>query len=116
MKFIVTNPLEKAAQAELGAHYAAMGSSIRGALAAAHAAYKFEASFLTRGTGRLMESQMVMTGKLGGAARFLPRILNASDELLSHINYAGYVAGKAANKAVIDGQERGLTGTLVVAV
>jgi muramidase (phage lysozyme) len=110
MKFVVTNPLERAARAELGAHYAAMGASIRGALSAAHAAYKFEASFLTRGSGRLMEGEMMMKGRLGGAARFLPRVLNASDELLSHINYAGYVAGKAANQAALDAQERGLTG------
>lgn len=109
-KYIVTNPLEKAAIAELGAHYAAMGGTIRAALTAARTAFRYEQSILTRDSGRLLEGEMVMTGKTGGALRFFPRVLNASDEFLSQINYAGFVAGKAANRAVIEGTEKGLTG------
>jgi hypothetical protein len=48
MKYLVTNPMEKAAIAELGAHYSAMGSTIREALAASKAAFKYEQSILTR--------------------------------------------------------------------
>lgn len=109
-KYLVGNPLQKASIAELGAHYAAMGGTIRAALKASRTAFKYEQSILTKDSGRLLEGEMVMTGKTGGALRFFPRVLNASDEFLSQINYAGFVAGKAANKAVIEGTEKGLTG------
>lgn len=110
LKYLATNPLERSARAELGAHYAALGSTIRGALFAAQAAYKYEQSILTRDASRLLEGEMVMTGKLGGWLRMFPRMLNATDELLAQINYAGFVQGKAANKAAIDGQLNGLKG------
>lgn len=110
LKFLVTNPLEKAAQVEMAAHYSAMGATVRGAFTAAHAAYKYEQSILTRDASRLLEGEMVMTGKLGGALRFFPRILNATDEFLAQINYAGFVSGKAAHTAAIDGTAKGLTG------
>jgi muramidase (phage lysozyme)/DNA-directed RNA polymerase subunit F len=109
-KYLVGNPLEKASIAELGAHYAAMGGTVRAALTAARTAFRYEQSILTRDSGRLLEGEMIMKGKTGGGLRFFPRVLNASDEFLSQINYAGFVAGKAANKAVIEGTEKGLTG------
>lgn len=109
-KYLVTNPLEKAAMAELGAHYSAMGATVKGAFQAARAAYKYEQSILTRDASRLLEGEMVMTGKLGGGLRFFPRILNATDEFLSQVNYAGFVSGKAANKAAIEGTAKGLKG------
>lgn len=109
-KYLVTNPLEKAAMAELGAHYSAMGATVKGAFQAARAAYRYEQSILTRDASRLLEGEMVMTGKLGGGLRFFPRILNATDEFLSQVNYAGFVSGKAANKAAIEGTAKGLTG------
>ena len=110
VKYLVSNPLEKAAVAELGAHYAAMGQTLKGATQAAVAAFKYEQSILTRDSSRLLEGEMVMTGPIGGALRTFPRILNATDEFLAHLNYAGYVAGKAANIAVIDGTAKGLKG------
>ena len=110
VKYLVTNPLEKAAMAELGAHYSAMGGTIKAALTASHTAFKYEQSILTKDSGRLLEGEMVMTGRVGGGLRFFPRVLNASDEFLSQINYAGYVAGKAANKAALEGAEQGLKG------
>jgi len=109
-KYLVTNPLEKAAMAELGAHYSAMGATVKGAFQAAKAAYRYEQSILTRDASRVLEGEMVMTGKLGGGLRFFPRILNATDEFLSQVNYAGFVSGKAANKAAIEGTAKGLTG------
>lgn len=110
LKFLVTNPLEKAARVEMAAHYSAMGATVRGAFSAAEAAYKYEQSILTRDASRLLEGEMVMTGKLGGALRFFPRILNATDEFLAQVNYAGFVSGKAAHTAAIEGQAKGLTG------
>lgn len=110
VKYLVSNPLEKAAVAELAAHYSAMGSTLKGAIQAAGAAFKFEQSILTRDSSRLLEGEMVMTGPLGGALRTFPRLLNATDEFLAHLNYAGFVAGKAANTAVIEGTAQGLTG------
>ena len=109
-KFLVTNPLEKAARAELGAHYSAMGATLRGAFSAAHAAMKYEQSILTRDHSRILEGEMVMRGKLGGALRFFPRVLNATDEFLSQLNYAGFISGKAAHTAAIDGAASGLEG------
>ncbi len=110
-KWLVTNPLEKAARAEMGAHYAAMGATIRAAFqVAVKGAFGYEQSILTRGTSRLMEGEMVIKGRLGGALRFFPRVLNATDEFLAQINYAGMVSGKAANLAAIDGTAKGLKG------
>lgn len=110
MKFLNSNPLEKAARAELVASYAAMRSSFSGAMRAAWAGYKYEQALLTRDGMRLVEGELALTGKLGGAVRFFPRILNASDEFLSRINYDSFVAGRAAAEAVMEGQGKGLTG------
>lgn len=109
-KYLVTNPLEKAARVELTASYSAMRSTVGGALRAARAAFRYEQSLLTRGTGRIMEGEMAITGKTGAAIRFLPRLLNATDEFLGQLNYASFVAGKAASEALLKGTEKGMTG------
>lgn len=110
IKAVVNNPLEKATRAELTATYSAMGSTFRGALAAAKASYKYEQSILTRDTGRLMEGELAIRGPKAGIIRFLPRVLNATDELLSHVNYNGFVAGRAAADAAYEGAAKGLKG------
>jgi len=110
LKLVVTNPLDKVARIEAMASYSAMRSSFSGAWQAAKAGYRYEQALLTRDGTRLVEGEMAMKGKLGGGLRVLPRILNASDEFLSRINYDSFVAGRAAAEAAIKAQEKGLTG------
>jgi hypothetical protein len=112
LKFILSNPLEKATRVELLANYSALASAQKGAFQAAWAALKYEQSLITRDSSRMLESSAVITGKyhIGGAIRFFPRILNATDEYLAHLNYSTFVASKAAMDAVLDGTQKGLKG------
>lgn len=110
IRLVLTNPLVKANRIQASATYGAMASTFRGALKAALAAYKYEQALLTRDGSRLLEGELAISGKKGGIIRFFPRILNASDEFLSQLNYAGYVAGKAAGEATAEGAEKGLAG------
>jgi hypothetical protein len=117
LKFVFGNSFEKAARAELGASYSAMRSSFGGAIAAARTAYRLEQSLLTRDGTRLVEGDLALsdTNKFfkwvpAGAIRFLPRVLNASDEFLSRMAYDSFVSGKAASEAAMEGAEKGLKG------
>lgn len=110
LKAIFNNPFEKATRVELSASYNAMRSSFGGALSAAKAAFKYEQALLTRDGTRLVEGELALTGKLGGALRIFPRILNASDEFLSRLNYDSFIAGRAAAEAAIEASEKGLKG------
>lgn len=110
LKAVLNNPFEKATRAEAAASYSAMRSSFGAALNAAKAGFRYEQAILSRDGTRLVEGEMAMTGKLAGAWRIFPRILNASDEFLSRINYDSFVAGKAAAEAAMEGTEKGLKG------
>lgn len=110
LKALISNPLEKAARVEMFASYSAMKTTMGAARKAAWAAYKYEQALLTRDGARLLEGELAMTGKLGGALRFFPRILNATDEFLSQINYSSFIAGRAGADAAIKGAEKGMTG------
>lgn len=110
LKAILNNPFEKATRAEAAASYSAMRSSFGAALNAAKAGFRYEQAILSRDGTRLVEGEMAMTGKLAGSWRIFPRILNASDEFLSRINYDSFVAGKAAAEAAMEGTEKGLKG------
>lgn len=110
LKAVLSNPFEKATRAEAAASYSAMRSSFGAAMKAAAAGFRYEQALLTRDGTRLVEGEMALTGKLGGAWRIFPRILNASDEFLSRINYDSFVAGKAAAEAAMEGTEKGLKG------
>jgi muramidase (phage lysozyme) len=110
LKAILNNPFEKATRAEAAASYSAMRSSFGAALNAAKAGFRYEQALLSRDGTRLVEGEMALTGKLGGAWRIFPRILNASDEFLSRLNYDSFVAGKAAAEAAMEGAEKGLKG------
>lgn len=110
LKALFNNPMEKATRAEFVASYSAMRSSFSGALRAGFAGWKYEQALLTRDGTRLVEGELALTGKLGGAIRLFPRILNATDEFLSRINYDSFVAGRAAANAAMEGAEKGLTG------
>lgn len=110
LKAILNNPFEKATRAEAAASYSAMRSSFGAALNAAKAGFRYEQAILSRDGTRLVEGEMALTGKLGGAWRIFPRILNASDEFLSRVNYDSFVAGKAAAEAAMAGTEKGLKG------
>jgi hypothetical protein len=110
LKAVLNNPFERATRAEAAASYSAMRSSFGAAMKAAAAGFRYEQALLTRDGTRLVEGEMALTGKLGGAWRIFPRILNASDEFLSRINYDSFVAGKAAAEAAMEGTEKGLKG------
>lgn len=85
-------------------------SSVGGALRAARAAYKYERAMLTRDVSNLLEGDMAIDGKKGGWIRVFPRILNATDEFLGHLNYNGFIAGRAGAEASIEGAKSGLKG------
>ena len=110
IKAVLNNPFEKATRAEAAASYSAMRSSFGAALNAAKTGFRYEQAILSRDGTRLVEGEMAMTGRLAGAWRIFPRILNASDEFLSRINYDSFVAGKAAAEAAMEGAEKGLKG------
>lgn len=101
---------EKAVRAEMFASYKGMAAMTGGAWQAFKSSLKYEAPLLTRGETRLMEGQMAVPGRIGGGIRTIPRLLNATDEMLSQFNYGGHVSGKAAFNAAIEGTEKGLTG------
>lgn len=107
---IVSDITKLETRVELGANYSAMQATFRSALEKAWAGFKYEQAILTKDSGRLMEGEMAMTGRVGGALRIFPRLLTASDEFLANINYSSYVLGRAANKATIEGTAKGLTG------
>lgn len=110
LKAVLNNPFEKATRVEAAASYSAMRSSFGAALNAAKAGFRYEQAILSRDGTRLVEGEMAMSGKLAGSWRIFPRILNASDEFLSRINYDSFVAGKAAAEAAMEGTEKGLKG------
>lgn len=110
IRLVLTNPLIKANRIEASATYGAMASTFRGALKAALAAYKYEQALLTRDGSRLLEGELAISGKKGGYIRFFPRILNATDEFLTQLNYAGFIAGREGAQATADGAEKGLSG------
>ena len=110
LKAIVKNPLERATRVEMAATYSAMRATFKSALKASAEAYKYETAFLTRDSNRILETGLAIKGKFGGAVRLFPRLLNSTDEFLSQINYAAYVAGRAAAEAFADGTEKGLKG------
>ena len=110
LKAILSNPFEKATRIEAAAAYTAMRSSFGGAMRKAAAGFRYEQAILSRDGTRLVEGEMAMTGKLAGAWRIFPRILNASDEFLSKLNYDSFIASRAAAEAYIDGTEKGLKG------
>ena len=113
LKAILNNPFEKATRVEAAASYSAMRSSFGGALRAAATGFRYEQAILTRDGTRLVEGEMALTGKLAGAWRIFPRILNASDEFLGKLSYDSFIAGKAAAEAVIEGTEKGLKGKVL---
>ncbi|WP_067516913.1 hypothetical protein [Endozoicomonas ascidiicola] len=115
MDAFLSDPLEEATRRQMVATYSAMGSSVRSAAKAAVAAFKYEQSVLTRESGRLMEGELAIggnkvSGKIAGSIRFLPRILNASDEFLGQISYQGFIASESAAYAFKEGTRKGLTG------
>lgn len=110
LKGILNDPFQKATRAEAAAAYSAMVSSIKPSFKAAVAAYRYEQAILTGGTSKVLEDRLAIEGLKGGIFRFFPRILNASDEFLSQINYASHVAGKAAAEAAFEGANKGLSG------
>lgn len=113
LKAILNNPFEKATRVEAAASYSAMRSSFGGAMKAAAAGFRYEQAILTRDGTRLVEGELAMKGKLAGAWRIFPRILNASDEFLSKLNYDSFIAGRAAAEAAIEGTEKGMKGKVL---
>ena len=109
LRVITTNPLERATWIEMAGTYSAMASAMRGAIQAAKVAFKYEQALLTRDQARLMEGELANKGRVAGAFRFIPRLLNATDEFLSHVAYNGYVGGKAGAEAYVDAISKGMS-------
>jgi len=110
LKAVLSNPFEKATRMEAAAAYSAMRSSFGSAMAAARAGFRYEQALLTRDGTRLVEGELALKGKLAGAWRIFPRLLNASDEFMSRINYDSFIAGREAAKATMEATEKGLKG------
>lgn len=117
LRFVFGNDYSKVGRAELAGSYAAMRSSFGAAVASARTAFRLEQALLTRDGTRLIEGELALSDRNkffkwvpAGAIRFLPRVLNSSDEFLSRLAYDSYVSGKAAAEAAIDGAEKGLKG------
>lgn len=108
MKAITSNPLEKATRIEMVGNYMAMKSAFMGSLRAAKVAFKYEQALLTRDKARLMEGELAIQGVKGGIIRLIPRLLNSTDEFLSHMAYNGYVGGKAGAQAYVEAIEKGM--------
>lgn len=107
---VLTNPFEAATRREMTATYSAMASSVNTAWRAALAAFKYEQALLTRESARMLEGELAIKGLKGGAIRFIPRLLNATDEFLSHMTYQGFIAGEVAGEAHEAGLRQGLKG------
>lgn len=110
LKFAFGDSFGRAARVELATAYTTMGTSLRGAYGGMNLSYRLEQSILTRDGGKLTEGELALTGLKAGIIRFFPRILNASDEFLSRLNWDMFVASTAANKAVLEGSDKGLKG------
>ena len=110
LKLIATDPFAKASRVEAAAAYGAMKNSFGAAVRGAVTGFKYEQALLTRDGARLVEGELALPTRLGGLIRLYPRILNASDEFLSRINYDSFIASRAASQAAMDGAEKGLTG------
>ena len=108
---MLSNPFEAATRREMTATYSAMASSMKAARSAARAAFKYEQAILTRGDAKYLESShLAIKGKKGGYIRLVPRIVNATDEFMSHMVYQGYISGTKAAEAYEDAVARGLKG------
>lgn len=108
---VVNNPFSAATRKEMAATYGAMRASVGGAFKAAVAAFRYEQALLTRDGNKFSEGNgLVVKGIKGGVLRTIPRLLNASDEFLSHITYQGFIAGQAAGEAYENGMAQGLKG------
>jgi len=121
---LVRDGISRAAFRSTVAEYSAMWSMRTMAAKAALAAFRYERSILTGDTARFLEEQTVIpknmswllgskVGKyipLGGAVRFFPRVLLATDAFFETIVYRGYIVGNNVSKAVEDGIEKGLKG------
>lgn len=110
---ILSNPFEAATRKQLAATYGAMRAGHRSAFKAALAAFKYEQAILTRESGRLLEGELAISGHKGGFIRFLPRILNTTDEYFSQLTYRGFIAGRTAGDAYEEAVKQGLKGKAI---
>lgn len=110
-RWFTSNPLSKVELNRVMSTYGAMITQQNAALKLAMLAFKYEESMTTKDYTRNVYYSHAIPGKLGGAIRFFPRLLNASDEYLARLTYSGYVQGTAAAQATMKGQELGLTGS-----
>lgn len=105
-----TDILKAETRVGMMATYGAMRSTMGASMRTARASLIFEQSLLTRSSGMLVEGELAIEGRKGGVIRLLPRILNATDEFLSQVNYNGFVAHKAAGESMVEAARKGLTG------
>jgi hypothetical protein len=98
--------------AAMKAAYSAMYQHSGEALRAAGASYRYEAELLgAHGAGtasKYLEHGATIPGKIGGAIRFFPRVLQATDQIFKRSNYRSYVASYSASQAFKDALSLGL--------
>ena len=108
---LATGVLDGASFRGMLASYAALHSMSGTAFKAGLLAFKYEKSLLLHNSERVFMDTSVIPKRFGGGViRFLPRILNASDEFMSQIAYRSYGVGTATANAVSDAATQGLTG------
>lgn len=106
-----TGILDGASLRGMLASYSALHSMTGSAFKAGLLAFKYEKSLLLHNSERVfMDTSTIPKRFGGGIVRFLPRLLNATDEFMSQIAYRSYGVGTATANAVSDAATQGLTG------
>lgn len=92
----------------LTAQYAMMWNHIPTALRLAQASFAYEHAMLTGDVGKFLEQSPEFKGTFGRILRTFPRILQSTDEFFFALNYHGFVANEAMNKAIGEAERVGL--------
>jgi len=106
----VTDPFSKKSWIRSAKTYGAMRGALNASAQAAKASWKYEQTIATKDVNRILEGKIQIKGKKGAWIRFFPRLLAATDALISEQAAAGFIAGEVAGKALDRGLEKGLKG------
>ncbi|WP_264614813.1 hypothetical protein, partial [Rhodoblastus acidophilus] len=106
----VVTGLDEAALRRMSSTYSTLGTSMGVAFRAAKLAFDMEKSLLRTDGGKYLEQAPVIPGVAGRYLRVVPRLLEATDEFFSQMNYRAFVQGEATFNAINAANEKGLTG------
>ena len=111
LNYISKGVMEPGALRGMLASYGALNTMQAGAFKAAGVAFKYERSLLLQDTERAFFGSNVIPKRFGGGIiRFLPRMLNATDEYMAQLAYRSYGVAEATAAAVSDAKLNGLKG------